>query len=55
MQIIKMNMEEYLERFGLQYEDGELWDYPLEEMEYILENNECTKYALIENRLYEMM
>lgn len=39
MQIIKMNMEEYLERFGLQYEDGELWDYPLEETE--IKNYDC--------------
>lgn len=54
IRIIKMTMEEYLATYKEEYESGEVWDYPLEELEYVIENSECKKVALIENRLYEI-
>lgn len=54
IRIIKMTMEEYLATYKEEYESGEVWDYTLEELEYIIENSECKKVALIENRLYEI-
>ena len=52
--IIKMSFEHYMEKYGYYYEAGELWDYPLSELDYLLSETESTKFALVDNRLYEI-
>ena len=54
LEIIEMSEEKYFELYGEQYEDGDLWDYPLDEIEYIIHNTNIEKVALINNRLYEI-
>lgn len=54
IKIIKMDKNEYFNKYGDKYLNGELWDYPITELEYLC--NECYNsiYALIDNRLYEI-
>ena len=54
LKIIEMSEEKYFELYGEQYEEGDLWDYPLDEIEYIIHNTNIEKVALINNRLYEI-
>ena len=54
LKIIEMSEEKYFELYGEQYEDGDLWGYPLDEIEYIIHNTNIEKVALINNRLYEI-
>lgn len=53
LEIITMTKEEYFKEYGSDYEDGMLWDYPLEELDHLLEDGTVEVYALIEGRLYE--
>lgn len=52
--INKMDKKEYMETYGEMYDNGDLWDFPQEELSYLMENNEHKQYALIEDRLYEL-
>lgn len=54
VKVIKMTMEKYMEQYGEQYNEGELFDYPLEELDYIISDTDIEKVALIEDRLYEI-
>lgn len=54
IEIIKLTLEEYMRENGSMYEEGNLWDYPLCELEYIIKETEINKLALIDDRLYEL-
>lgn len=54
IQIQKMTIKEYMDKYGIQYEEGELFDYPLDELDYIIEDTDIEKLALIDDRLYEI-
>ena len=54
VKVIKMTMEKYMEQYGEQYNEGELFDYPLEELDYIVEDTDISTVALIGDRLYEI-
>ena len=49
-----MNLDEYMSKFKYEYNEGELFDYPLEELDYILSDTDIESLALIDNRLYEL-
>lgn len=48
-----MSKKEYMNLYGQEYNDGTYFDYPLCELEYIIESTEINNLALIENRLFE--
>lgn len=52
--IIMMDKEDYNNLYGKYYSDGSLFDYPLDELDYIISDTEINNLALIENRLYEL-
>lgn len=54
VKVMIMTKEEYMNVYGDRHEEGELFDYPLEEMSYILLDTKIEKLALIEGRLYEI-
>ena len=54
IQIQKMTIKEYMDKYSIQYEEGELFDYPLDELDYIIEDTDIEKLALIDDRLYEI-
>ena len=54
IEIIAMNFDDYMEKYGYYYEAGELWDYPLSEIDYLLCESESTRFALVDDRLYEV-
>lgn len=54
IKIIELKLEEYLAEYGLEYTEGHLFDYPLSELPYIMEETDINHLALINNRLYEI-
>lgn len=54
VQVVIMDQEEYMEKHGEEYDKGELWDYPLEELEHIIVDTDINKVALIDDRLFEL-
>lgn len=50
---MSMGMEEYRANYGESYDNGELWDYPIEELDYLLDRNDEMVYVLIDGRIYE--
>lgn len=48
-----MTEEEYMNLYKQEYDNGTYFDYPLEELGYILESTEINSLALINNRLFE--
>lgn len=54
IKIVKMSLEKYLSEFGLEYDEGNLFDYPISELDYIMNDTEIEVLALIGNRLYEL-
>ena len=57
IRIFKMSMEEYAEKYNIK----ENWDFPVSELDYLIEEYNGLDFALIYNkdieeyRLYEMM
>lgn len=52
--IVDMEREMYKTIFGYDYECGILWDYPLEELDYLQEEHEGMIFARLDDgRLYE--
>lgn len=54
IEITKMSEKEYMDNYGYEYSEGNLFDYPLEELDYIITDTDIEKLALINNRLYEL-
>lgn len=52
--IVKLSLEEYLAAYGVEYDEGNLFDYPFEELDYIINETEISALALIGKRLYEI-
>ena len=56
IRIFKMSMEEYVEKYNIE----ENWDFPMSELDYLIEEYDGLDFALIYNedieeyRLYEM-
>lgn len=48
-----MTKEEYMKLYEKDYNDGTYFDYPLDELEYIIQHTEINNLALIDNRLFE--
>lgn len=53
--VYQMNKEEY-ERtlFAKKIDKDELWDYPLDEVDHIINDTDIEEVALIGDRLYEL-
>lgn len=47
--IVKMTSEEYQK-----YVNEDAWDFPLSEIEYLLETHSGETFALVDNRLWEV-
>ena len=54
LNIVTMTLNEYMKAYGEEYNDGNLFDYPIEELEYIMQDTDIEKVALIDGRLYEI-
>lgn len=54
LNIVKLTLEEYLAAHGTEYDEGNLFDYPFEELDYIINETEIDTLALIGKRLYEV-
>ena len=52
--IQNMDLEKYMSMYGYDYNEGNLFDYPIEELDYILNDTDIANLALIDNRLYEI-
>lgn len=52
--IVSFTLEKYMGMFKGKYDNGELFDYPMEEFNYIKENIKPTRLALVEDRLYQL-
>lgn len=52
--IVKIKLEEYLALYGTEYDEGNLFDYPFEELDYIVNETDINNLAIIGNRLYEI-
>lgn len=52
--IITMALEDYMDNCGEEYEEGNLFDYSIEELEHIMYHTNISKVALIDGRLYEL-
>lgn len=52
--IVTMTIEEYRDKYANEYDDGNLFDYPLNELDHVLEDTDIEKLAFIDKRLYEM-
>lgn len=55
VKVIKMSMEEYMKNHREEYEEGNLFDYPLEELDHIVNDTDIEVVALIGDRLYEVI
>lgn len=52
--VLGLSKTEYMASFGGSYDDGELWDFPLEELlDGTIDINEEIYYYLINGRCYE--
>ena len=49
-----MALEDYMDNCGEEYEEGNLFDYSIEELEHIMYHTNISKVALIDGRLYEL-
>lgn len=54
VKVIKMSIEEYMENHREEYEEGNLFDYPLDELDHIVNDTDIEVVALIGDRLYEI-
>lgn len=55
LKVYQMNKEEF-ERviFAKELDKDELWDYPLDEIDHLLNDTDIEEVALIGDRLYEL-
>lgn len=54
VKVVNMTLEEYMKGHKDEYDEGNLFDYPLEEIDHILNHTEIEAVALIGDRLYEL-
>lgn len=54
LKVIKMNKEDYFKKYGDAYEEGNLFDYPFNEIDHIINDTDIEVVALIEDRLFEV-
>lgn len=55
LKVYKMNSNDYDRALFIRGHDKEeLWDYPLEEIDHILNDTDIEEVALIGDRLYEL-
>lgn len=52
--VVIMSLKQYYKKYGMDYKNGDLTDYPLEELDYIIQDTDIEKVALIGNRLFEI-
>lgn len=53
IRIIRMTEELYNTIYAKEIEEGSLWDYPVDELDHLLDDEENKVYALINGRLFE--
>ena len=54
VKVIKMTKEAYMNQYGNEYNEGNLFDYPFNEMDHIVNDTEITVVAFIDDRLFEV-
>lgn len=54
VKVIQMTIVEYMKSYKEEYEEGNLFDYPLDELDHIANDTDIEVVALIGDRLYEI-
>lgn len=54
IKVIQMTVVEYMKNYKEEYEEGNLFDYPLDELDHIVNDTDIEVVALIGDRLYEI-